>query len=114
AMALGTGVALTGTVSTYYLDAPSGAAIVLLAIAVFLVLAAVASPLARRRARTGTAAEEESAAEADHPEADGPGAGRPETGGPGGSHPETDGRPEGAGARRGVSGGARSAPAVGT
>ena len=51
AMAIGVTVSLTGVVVTYHLDAPSGAAIVLLAIAVFLVLSATAAPLARRRAR---------------------------------------------------------------
>ncbi|RII17230.1 High-affinity zinc uptake system membrane protein ZnuB [Streptomyces sp. YIM 130001] len=56
AMAIGVAVSVAGTVTTYYVDAPSGAAIVLLSIGVFLVLAAVAAPLARRRARTTTAA----------------------------------------------------------
>ena len=51
AMAVGVAVSLTGVVATYHLDAPSGAAIVLLAIAVFLVLSVTATPLARRRAR---------------------------------------------------------------
>ncbi|OON80877.1 metal ABC transporter permease [Streptomyces tsukubensis] len=55
-MVIGVVVSLSGTVSTYYLDAPSGASIVLLAIAVFLVLTAVATPLARRRARVANAA----------------------------------------------------------
>ncbi|MGW0733811.1 metal ABC transporter permease [Streptomyces sp. NPDC002851] len=56
AMTLGTAVSLTGTATTFYLDAPSGAAIVLLAVAVFLVLALLAAPVARRRARgTGSA-----------------------------------------------------------
>ncbi|WP_156722782.1 metal ABC transporter permease [Streptomyces apocyni] len=59
AMAIGVTVALSGTVTTYYVDAPSGAAIVLLAIAVFLVLAVVATPLARYRARAVAAAEAE-------------------------------------------------------
>ncbi|NJP99471.1 metal ABC transporter permease [Streptomyces zingiberis] len=58
AVSLGVAVSLTGTVVTYHVDAPSGAAIVLLAIAVFLVLAAVTTPLARRRARRAAAAEE--------------------------------------------------------
>ncbi|MZE80184.1 metal ABC transporter permease, partial [Streptomyces sp. SID5475] len=47
AMGIGVTVSLTGTVTTYYMDAPSGAAIVLLAIAVFLAFAAVTAPLAR-------------------------------------------------------------------
>lgn len=51
AMLIGVAVSLTGVVATYHLDAPSGAAIVLLAIAVFLVLSVAAAPLARRRAR---------------------------------------------------------------
>ncbi|QHC15411.1 iron chelate uptake ABC transporter family permease subunit [Streptomyces sp. GF20] len=54
AMVIGVVVSLAGTVTTYYVDAPSGAAIVLLAIVVFLVLSLAATPLARRRAR-GTA-----------------------------------------------------------
>ena len=59
AMGIGVAVSLTGTATTYYVDAPSGAAIVLLAIAVFLLFAAVAAPLARRRARraAGSAAD---------------------------------------------------------
>ncbi|WP_095757409.1 metal ABC transporter permease [Streptomyces xinghaiensis] len=55
AMGIGVTVSLTGTVTTYYMDAPSGAAIVLLAIAVFLAFAAVTAPLARRRARRAAA-----------------------------------------------------------
>ncbi|KNE84092.1 MULTISPECIES: metal ABC transporter permease [Streptomyces] len=58
AMGIGVTVSLTGTVTTYYVDAPSGAAIVLLAIAVFLAFAAVTAPLARRRARRAAAAED--------------------------------------------------------
>lgn len=54
AMVIGVVVSLAGTVTTYYVDAPSGAAIVLLAIVVFLILSLAATPLARRRAR-GTA-----------------------------------------------------------
>ncbi|MCC3654192.1 metal ABC transporter permease [Streptomyces sp. S07_1.15] len=57
AMGIGVTVSLTGTVTTYYVDAPSGAAIVLLAIAVFLAFAAVTAPLARRRARRAAAGE---------------------------------------------------------
>ncbi|MDI3406333.1 metal ABC transporter permease [Streptomyces cavernicola] len=57
AMTIGVTVSLTGTAATYYVDAPSGAAIVLLAVAVFLVLALLAAPLARRRARSKAAAE---------------------------------------------------------
>ncbi|WP_327306828.1 metal ABC transporter permease [Streptomyces sp. NBC_01298] len=58
AMAISTTVALSGTAVTYYIDAPSGASIVLMAIAVFVVLTAVSTPLARRRARAARAAEE--------------------------------------------------------
>ncbi|MEU4683318.1 metal ABC transporter permease [Streptomyces xinghaiensis] len=59
AMGIGVTVSLTGTVTTYYMDAPSGAAIVLLAIAVFLAFAAVTAPLARGRARRAAAGEGE-------------------------------------------------------
>ncbi|MFB0626173.1 metal ABC transporter permease [Streptomyces sp. AB3(2024)] len=52
-------VSLVGTTATYYLNAPSGAAIVLLAIAVFMALTAVSAPLARRRAASARAAEED-------------------------------------------------------
>lgn len=45
--------------ATYYLDAPSGAAIVLLAIAVFVVMTAVSTPLAARRAKAARAVTEE-------------------------------------------------------
>ncbi|MFE5810941.1 metal ABC transporter permease [Streptomyces sp. NBC_01232] len=57
-MAISLTVALTGTTATYYLDAPSGATIVLLAIAVFMAMTALSAPLARRRARAALAAEE--------------------------------------------------------
>ena len=58
AVAIGVGVSLTGTVTTFYVDAPSGAAIVLLSVAVFLAFTAAAVQLARRRARTAAAAAE--------------------------------------------------------
>ncbi|CAL9289975.1 MULTISPECIES: metal ABC transporter permease [unclassified Streptomyces] len=58
AVLIGTAVSLAGTVTTYYQDVPPGATIVLLAIAVFVVFAALASPLARRRARAARAAGE--------------------------------------------------------
>lgn len=58
AMAISTTVALSGTTVTYYIDAPSGASIVLMAIAVFVVLTALSTPLARSRARAARAAEE--------------------------------------------------------
>ncbi|MEJ8644444.1 metal ABC transporter permease [Streptomyces sp. MS1.HAVA.3] len=51
-------VSLTGTVTTYYVDVPSGATIVLLAIGVFMVMTALSTPLARRRAKAARAAEE--------------------------------------------------------
>ncbi|MCP3755929.1 metal ABC transporter permease [Streptomyces sp. TBY4] len=58
AMVIALVVSLAGTASTYYMDAPSGATIVLLAIAVFMVMTALSTPLARRRARAARAAEE--------------------------------------------------------
>ncbi|MET9318885.1 metal ABC transporter permease [Streptomyces sp. NPDC003038] len=58
AMTIGVLVSLTGTATTYYIDAPSGGTIVLLAIAVFMVMTALSTPLARRRARAARAAEE--------------------------------------------------------
>ncbi|WP_330330297.1 metal ABC transporter permease [Streptomyces sp. NBC_00536] len=51
AMAFSLTISLSGTAATYYIDVPSGAMIVLLAIALFLVLSLVATPLAKRRAR---------------------------------------------------------------
>ncbi|MFJ8856878.1 metal ABC transporter permease [Streptomyces sp. NPDC102451] len=51
AVVIGTAVTLAGTVTSYYRDVPPGATIVLLAIATFIVLTALATPLARRRAR---------------------------------------------------------------
>ncbi|WP_187282446.1 metal ABC transporter permease [Streptomyces sp. NBC_01201] len=53
AVVIGTAVTLAGTVTSYYQDVPPGATIVLLAIAAFVVLTALATPLARRRARGG-------------------------------------------------------------
>ncbi|WP_175411136.1 metal ABC transporter permease [Streptomyces sp. TRM64462] len=58
AVVIGTAVSLTGTVVTYYQEVPPGATIVLLAIAVFVVMTALAAPLARRRARAAEAAAE--------------------------------------------------------
>lgn len=57
AMVIGVLVSLSGTAATYYIDAPSGGTIVLLAIAVFMVMTAVSTPLARRRAKAARAAE---------------------------------------------------------
>ncbi|MFD5874297.1 metal ABC transporter permease [Streptomyces sp. NPDC060322] len=58
AVVIGTAVTLAGTVTSYYQDVPPGATIVLLAIAAFVVLTALATPLARRRTRShGTEAD---------------------------------------------------------
>lgn len=51
AVAIGVSVTIGGTITSYYQDVPPGATIVLLAIAAFMVLTALATPLARRRAR---------------------------------------------------------------
>lgn len=59
-------VSVSGTTLTYYVDAPPGATIVLLAIALFVVVGVLATPLNRRRARRAEAA----AAEADRPRGD--------------------------------------------
>ncbi|MFC8276464.1 metal ABC transporter permease [Streptomyces sp. NPDC057271] len=64
AIVIGTGVTLTGTVTTYYQDLPPGSLIVLLAIGVFIVLTALSAPLARRRARAAEAAASSSSASA--------------------------------------------------
>ncbi|MEW2138586.1 metal ABC transporter permease [Streptomyces sp. NPDC005409] len=56
AIAISLTVALTGTATTYYVDAPSGAMIVLLAITVFVGMTALSAPLARRRAEAARAA----------------------------------------------------------
>ncbi|MFI9061574.1 metal ABC transporter permease [Streptomyces sp. NPDC053429] len=58
AIAISLTVSLTGTAATYYIDVPSGATIVLLAIGVFMVMTALSTPLARRRARAARVAEE--------------------------------------------------------
>ncbi|MFC5720143.1 metal ABC transporter permease [Streptomyces gamaensis] len=57
AAALGLGVLVTvfGTTGSYYLDVPPGATIVLLAIGVFVLLTALAAPLAKKRARRARA-----------------------------------------------------------
>ncbi|MGW5493045.1 metal ABC transporter permease [Streptomyces olivaceoviridis] len=57
AVAIGVAVAVSGTVTSYYQYVPPGATIVLLTIAAFLVLTALAGPLARRRARAAAAAQ---------------------------------------------------------
>ncbi|WP_407912475.1 metal ABC transporter permease [Kitasatospora sp. NE20-6] len=51
AVGIGIGVAVLGVAGSYQADVPSGPAIVLLAIAAFGILGAVAGPLARRRHR---------------------------------------------------------------
>ncbi|MFE1438855.1 metal ABC transporter permease [Streptomyces sp. NPDC058739] len=56
AVTIGVGVTLGGTITSYYQDVPPGATIVLLAIAAFVTLTALAAPLARRRARAAAAA----------------------------------------------------------
>ncbi len=56
AVAIGVTVTLSGTIVTYYEDVPPGAVIVLFTIAIFIVLTALATPLAKRRARAGAAA----------------------------------------------------------
>jgi zinc transport system permease protein len=57
AVAIGVAVTVSGTVTSYYQDVPPGATIVLLTIAVFIALTALATPLARRRARALAAAQ---------------------------------------------------------
>ncbi|MER5737423.1 MULTISPECIES: metal ABC transporter permease [unclassified Streptomyces] len=59
AVLIGTGVTLSGTITSYYQDVPPGATIVLLAIGVFIALAVLAAPLARRRARAAERASAE-------------------------------------------------------
>ncbi|WP_274562718.1 metal ABC transporter permease [Streptomyces spiramyceticus] len=58
AVAIGTVVTLAGTAASYQYEVPPGATIVLLAIAAFFVLTALAAPLAKRRARALSAAED--------------------------------------------------------
>ncbi|MEX2981660.1 metal ABC transporter permease [Streptomyces sp. C36] len=57
AVAIGVLVTLSGTVTSYYVDVPSGATIVLLAIGVFIALTLLAAPLARKRADRAALAE---------------------------------------------------------
>ncbi|MDT0404972.1 MULTISPECIES: metal ABC transporter permease [Streptomyces] len=57
AVAIGVSVTIGGTVTSYYQDVPPGATIVLLTIAAFIALTALATPLARRRARALAAAQ---------------------------------------------------------
>lgn len=51
AVGIGVTVTLTGTAASYYVDVPSGATIVLLAIGLFVIFTALAAPLAKKRAR---------------------------------------------------------------
>ncbi|NYV74253.1 metal ABC transporter permease [Streptomyces sp. UH6] len=53
AVALGVAATLGGTTVSYYNDVPPGATIVLLTIGAFVLLTALATPLARRRAAAG-------------------------------------------------------------
>ncbi|WP_405879640.1 metal ABC transporter permease [Streptomyces sp. NBC_01136] len=57
AVAIGVSVTIGGTVTSYYQDVPPGATIVLLTIGAFIALTALATPLARRRARALAAAQ---------------------------------------------------------
>ncbi|MDL2077956.1 metal ABC transporter permease [Streptomyces sp. GXMU-J15] len=57
AVAIGVTVTISGTVTSYYQDVPPGATIVLLTIGAFILLTALATPLARRRARAVAAAQ---------------------------------------------------------
>ncbi|MFJ6717589.1 MULTISPECIES: metal ABC transporter permease [unclassified Streptomyces] len=57
AIAISLTVSVGGSAATYYMDKPSGATIVLLAIGVFMVVTALSTPLARRRAKAARAAE---------------------------------------------------------
>ncbi|MGV9252536.1 metal ABC transporter permease [Streptomyces sp. NPDC003697] len=56
AVAIGVTVTIGGTITSYYQYVPPGATIVLLTIAAFVALTALAAPLARRRARALAAA----------------------------------------------------------
>ncbi|MEU5538277.1 metal ABC transporter permease [Streptomyces sp. NPDC020362] len=57
AVAIGVTVSVGGAITSFYQDVPPGATIVLLTIGAFVVLTAVATPLARRRARAAAAAQ---------------------------------------------------------
>ncbi|MEU9477748.1 metal ABC transporter permease [Streptomyces sp. NPDC048191] len=56
AVVIGVAVTVSGTITSYYQDVPPGATIVLLTIGAFVALTALATPLARRRARAAAAA----------------------------------------------------------
>ncbi|MET8407214.1 metal ABC transporter permease [Streptomyces sp. NPDC005195] len=55
AVAIGVSVTIGGTVTSFYQDVPPGATIVLLTIGGFIALTALATPIARRRARAAAA-----------------------------------------------------------
>ncbi|WP_055522945.1 metal ABC transporter permease [Streptomyces graminilatus] len=55
AVAIGVSVTIGGTVTSYYQNVPPSATIVLLTIGAFIALTALATPLARRRARAAAA-----------------------------------------------------------
>ncbi|MEU9985233.1 metal ABC transporter permease [Streptomyces sp. NPDC007971] len=57
AVAIGVTVSVGGAVTSFYQDVPPGATVVLLTIGAFVVLTALATPLARRRARAAAAAQ---------------------------------------------------------
>ncbi|MEW2518060.1 metal ABC transporter permease [Actinacidiphila alni] len=71
AIAIGVTVTLSGTVTSYYVDVPSGATIVLITIGLFVVLTALATPLARKRARKAAAERERCTLEVEVPAARG-------------------------------------------
>ncbi|MFF7153387.1 iron chelate uptake ABC transporter family permease subunit [Streptomyces sp. NPDC008139] len=71
AVAIGVTVTLSGTVTSYYVDVPSGATIVLITIGLFIVLTALATPLARKRARRAAAEREQCTLEVEVPAARG-------------------------------------------
>ncbi|MET9222183.1 metal ABC transporter permease [Streptomyces sp. NPDC088197] len=71
AVAIGVTVTLSGTVTSYYVDVPSGATIVLITIGLFIVLTALATPLARKRARRAAAERERCTLEVEVPAARG-------------------------------------------
>ncbi|MFJ2631156.1 metal ABC transporter permease [Streptomyces sp. NPDC087422] len=71
AVAIGATVTLSGTVTSYYVDVPSGATIVLITIGLFIVLTALATPLARKRARRAAAERERCTLEVEVPAARG-------------------------------------------
>ncbi|MFF4949924.1 metal ABC transporter permease [Streptomyces chattanoogensis] len=56
ALGIGVTVTLTGTATSFYADVPAGATIVLFAITVFVILTALAAPLAKKRARAAAEA----------------------------------------------------------